>query len=189
MNNMNKNREDTMSLQEMRMTRSGTEHIHAAALQSDSMKEASNKISNERIETRFGVLQVAQTSPVHFPTGMLGLPTRSQFCIGEFPSERLNKRFKLLQSLEDHELSFITLPIEATNPIIQRADMDQAAKDLGIDLTQSQAYLVVTVHRNGNVVQLSVNARAPIFVHNLKRTAQQYVFPHSKYEIRHMISM
>lgn len=140
------------------------------------------------IETRFGKVQLYRRQPILFPTGLLGMPEKGQFCLTSFPSEKM-ARFKLLQSLDDLSLSFITLPLDVANPIIERADMEQAAKDLDIPIDQLAALVIVSVHREASGTKLSVNARAPIFMHASKRVAAQYVFPHSKYDIRRMITL
>lgn len=143
---------------------------------------------SEQIDTRFGRVTVYPKQPVIFPTGMLGMPDKMQFCLTNFPSEKMS-RFKLLQSLEDHQLSFITLPLGLKNPIIDRADMEMAARDLNIPLEHIAALLIVSVHREDGVVKLSANTRAPIIMHALKRTATQYVFHSSRYQIRQALTI
>ncbi len=145
-------------------------------------------VEGEAIDTRFGQVQLYRRQPIMFLNGLLGMPDKVQFCLTNFPSEKM-ARFKLLQSLEDHALSFITLPLDMTNPIIERGDMEQAAKDLDIPADQLAALLIVSVHREPGGTKLSVNARAPIFMHAAKRVATQYVFPHTKYDIRRMITL
>ena len=47
---------------------------------------------------------------------------------------------------------------------------------------------MVSVHRSPEKVTLSVNARAPIFIDTVRRSAVQYVFPGEQYQVRHAIS-
>jgi flagellar assembly factor FliW len=142
----------------------------------------------EAVETRFGQVTIYRKNPIIFPAGLLGMPDKMQFCLTNFPSAKLT-RFKLLQSLEDLSLSFITLPLDYDNPVVARADLEQAAKDLGLPGDQMATLLIVSVHREPGGVRLSVNARAPIFLHTTRRLATQHVFPHTKYDIRHMITI
>lgn len=142
----------------------------------------------EVIDTRFGKVTIYRKNPVIFPNGMLGMPDKFEYCITKLPSEKL-ARFKLLQSLDDLELSFITLPVEVNNPIIDKDDILAGCKDLDIRPDDLQLLLVVTVHRLPNAVRLSVNARAPIFINTPRRVASQYVFRNDKYQIQHMISV
>jgi flagellar assembly factor FliW len=125
---------------------------------------------------------------VVFPNGLLGFPDKFQYCLTTFPSQKLAK-FKLLQSLDDAELSFITLPLTPDNKIIAREDVDAACRDLDIPVQDLTLLLIVTVHRMGDHVRLSVNARAPLFIHAEKRIAAQYVFHNPKYDIQHMITL
>ena len=142
--------------------------------------------SGESIDTRFGKVTIYRKSPITFPNGMLGLPDKFQFCLTNFPSEKLS-RFKLLQSLEDNALSFITLPVEVDNALVERADIEQACRELDIALDNVAILFVVSVQRDANGTQLSVNARAPILMHVSRRLAAQYVFHNTKYLIRQPI--
>jgi len=166
---------------EMMMTGSGPAILPQSAPDKD-------KPETETIDTRFGKVSIYRKNPIIFTNGMLGLPDKFQFCLANFPSEKM-ARFKLLQSLDDDGLAFITLPLETSNPLFEAADLAQAAKDLDIPAEHFTILLIVSVHRDASGVKLSVNARAPIFVHAVKRTATQYVFSNNKYEIRHMISL
>ena len=164
---------------EMRMTGSGPAVMPQNLAQEPEI---------ETIDTRFGKVTISRVRPIVFVNGMLGMPDRHQFCLTNFPSEKL-ARFKLLQSLEETPLSFITLPVEIDNPVVERADLEQAAADLDIAANELLVLFIVTVHRDSSGVQLSVNARAPILVDTLKRLAVQFVFPNPKYDIRHMITV
>lgn len=169
-----------MNKQELRMTGTGPATIPPQAMQEPSGGEA--------IDTRFGRVTIYRKNPLIFPNGLLGMPDKFEYCLTSFPSEKL-ARFKLLQSLDDTELSFITLPVEMENNIIERRDIELACKDLDLPGDNLTLLLIVTVHRAGNTVRLSVNARAPIFIDTPRRIATQYVFHNNKYQIQHMITM
>lgn len=145
------------------------------------------KPETDVIDTRFGKVTVYRKNPILFPNGILGMPDRSEFCLTNFPSPKM-ARFKMLQSLEDDALSFITLPIDNNNPIFDAADLAQAAQELNIPAAELTVLLIVSVHRESSGVRLSVNARAPLLVNAMKRTAVQHVFASSKYNIRHMLA-
>lgn len=143
---------------------------------------------SEVVESRFGAVTVLRQNPIIFPNGMLGLPDKLQFCLTNMPSEKM-ARFKLLQSLEDSNLSFITFPVDVDNSLVERSDVEAAARDLDIPLEQLVLLFIVSVHRENGVVKLSVNARAPIVMHALRRTATQYVFHNAKYQIRQALTL
>ncbi len=142
----------------------------------------------EELDTRFGRIAVSPRQAIAFPNGMLGIPDKTNYCLTHFPSVKM-ARFKMLQSLDDTALSFITLPVDITNPIIERTDLEQAANDLNIPLNDLAVLLVVTVHRDSGAAKLSTNARAPILVHVSRRTAVQHVFPNTKYLIRQPLTV
>lgn len=140
----------------------------------------------EIIETRFGTVSVQKSKAIVFPAGILGMPDRYNFCVTEMPSEKL-QQFKLLQSLDDTGLSFITLPLGVDNPIIDRADIEEACTDLGFDAQETALLLIVSVHRSPQSVKLSVNARAPLIVDASRRMAVQHVFHNEKYKVQFVI--
>jgi flagellar assembly factor FliW len=170
---------------EFRMTGSGTAVLMQAAL--DVQQKEGQLPETELVETRFGKVTIYRRNPIVFPNGVLGMPDKFQFCLTDFPIEKL-ARFKLLQSIDDLQLSFITLPLEIDNTIIAREDLVQAAKDLELPVDQMAVLLIVSVHREAAGVKLSVNARAPILMNAPRRIAHQYVFGSSKYDIRHLVS-
>lgn len=143
---------------------------------------------SEEVESRFGRVTIRPDQSIHFPNGLLGIPERQNYCLTHFPLEKM-ARFKLLQSVEDHTLSFITLPVELKNPIVEQADLEHAARDLGLSLDDLAVLFVVTVHRESGAAKLSINARAPILMSVASRQAAQYVFPHTKYMIRQPLSL
>ncbi len=140
------------------------------------------------IDSRFGRITVHPSQAILFPTGLLGMPGKMNFCLARFPSEKY-ARFSILQSLEDHSLAFITLPLNLDNPIIDQEDIAQAAHDLALPLDDVLPLLIVSVHRETGTAKLSVNARAPLLVRVSLKLAAQYVFPHTKYEIRQPLSL
>ena len=149
---------------------------------------SSPESNSEELETRVGRVTINPNNPIFFPTGLLGIPDKHRFCLTHFPSEKM-ARFKLLQSLESEALSFITLPIDINNPIIERADIEQAAADLEMPLDDVAVLLIVTVHRESGVAKLSVNARAPLLMQASRRVAAQHVFSHTKYQIRQPLTV
>jgi len=146
------------------------------------------QLESEVVETRFGKVTINPAHPILFPNGLLGMPDKIKFCISALPTEKM-ARFKLMQSLDDKNLSFIVLPVDINNSIAEKADMETAARDLGIAPADMAVMFVVSVHRESSGVKLSVNARAPIIINSAKRLATQYVFHNAKYQIRHALTL
>lgn len=137
----------------------------------------------QEIDSRFGRITIFPHQAINFPAGLLGMPSKMQFCLARFPSEKM-ARFSILQSVNDPKLSFITLPVDVVNPILEHEDLALAARDLNLPLEDLVVLLIVSVHRETGVARLSVNARAPVLMRVSHRAAVQYVFPHAKYQIR-----
>lgn len=142
--------------------------------------------SVEVIKSRFGEISVDTGKALTFPRGLLGMPERFNFILANFPSPKM-QQFKLLQSLEDAALSFITLPTELQNSIVARADISAACRDLQINEQSLALLFIVSVHRTPEQVKLSVNARAPLLIDAERKTGIQYVFQNDDYKVQHML--
>ena len=128
--------------------------------------------------------------PTNFPcisNKPLPLAPSKNFALVDFPTEKLSQ-FKLLQCLDDKNLSFITLPLAVENQVVERGDIEKAATDIGMDSANMAILLIVSVHRTPTEVKISVNARAPLMVDVSSRHAMQYVFQHSRYKVQQPLS-
>lgn len=135
------------------------------------------------IESRFGKVTVSLKSAIHFPHGLLGLPQFNNYCLVEMPNPKLGS-FKLLQSLEDMDLSFAVLPIEPKNALIEPADIRECCEITGVEEKDLAMLLIVSVQRHiSGETKITTNLRAPIVVDANRKVAMQYVFPHNKYPI------
>ena len=142
----------------------------------------------EVIDTRFGKITLQKNSSITFARGLLGMPDKFHFFLTEFPSEKL-RRFKLLQSLDDYGLTFITLPLNLNNDIITADDLSHACKELKIAVENLVTLLIVSVQRLPGKTMISANARAPLLIDTSMRLAAQYVFPTDRYQVQHTIIM
>lgn len=140
----------------------------------------------ETIQSRFGEISIDVSRALTFPRGLLGMPDKSNFVLTNFTSQKM-EQFKLLQSLDELQLSFITLPIAINNPIIAVEDIRGAADDLQITYDDLVVLLIVSVHRSPDSVRLSVNSRAPLFLDVKQKFGMQYVFQNDAYKVQHML--
>ncbi|MDE3015898.1 MAG: flagellar assembly protein FliW [Pseudomonadota bacterium] len=140
----------------------------------------------EKIVSRFGEITVDAGKSLLFPRGLLGMPDKLRYALAKFPSARM-QQFTMLQSLDDHALSFITLPLELQNGILAVSDVQAACRDLQISEANLALLLIVTVHRGASQVRVSVNARAPLFIDAERRVGAQYVFLQDHYKVQHML--
>lgn len=142
----------------------------------------------ELIETRFGKIAIRRDAPLRFTQGLLGMPEKVNFCLLDFPVKKF-PQFRLLQSLDDDALSFITLPVDVENSIIDREDIEKALKDLSIPAKDLTILLIVSVHRGASDVKISVNARAPLMIDAHRREATQYVFQNNRYLVQQALTL
>lgn len=140
----------------------------------------------EVINSRFGEIMVDIERAVAFPNGLLGMPDKNHFVIANFNNQKM-QQFNILQSLDDLNLSFIVLPLEINNNIIETADIHGAADDLLINYDDLLVLLVVSVHRSPSKVRMSVNARAPLFIDVKRKFGTQYVLQDTSYKVQQML--
>jgi len=140
----------------------------------------------ETIKSRFGEITVDPSKAIVFPRGLLGMPDKFNFALTNFPNQKM-QQFMLLQSLDDHNLSFITLPLDMQNAIIQINDLKMACRELQVNEASVAPLLIVSVHRGLEGVKLSVNARAPLLIDANSKIGMQYVFQQDIYKVQHML--
>jgi flagellar assembly factor FliW len=151
------------------------------------MREDAPRNGVQEIETRFGKVIVNHDAPFFFEKGVLGMPEKRYFSLLDFPVKKFFQ-FKLLQCLDDHALSFIVMPLARQNPIIAEKDLLDAATDLDISPDALATYLIVNVYREMNMVRMSANARAPLFVNIRTHQAAQSVLRNNAYLVRHLLT-
>ena len=140
----------------------------------------------QTIQSRFGEISVDISKAITFSRGLLGMPDKANFVLTNFNSQKM-QQFKLLQSLDELQLSFITLPLDLDNNIIGVNDIRSAADDLRIAHSDLVVLLIVSVHRSPDSVKLSVNARAPLFLDVKNKIGTQYVFANDEYKVQHYL--
>ncbi len=140
-----------------------------------------------KIKSRFGEIEVNSKQAICFTHGLLGIPGTVNFCLTDLP-ESESDQFRLLQCLDDHDLSFIVVPSQYDNQLLKTHDIDEACKVLDIKQENLLILFIVSVHEKGKERRLSVNAKAPVLIDVDQKTATQYVLQNSTYQIQHMIS-
>ena len=113
------------------------------------------------IESRFGPLAISSNSTLKFPSGLLGFAEFSNYALALLDDERF-PQFKVLQSLDDHQLAFLVLPLDPEAGFIERGDLDAACNTLAIDYDNLAIMLVVTARKTHDGPRChSQPARAP----------------------------
>ena len=154
----------------------------------NKFSEASTGNDNKKlIQSRFGNVAVNLEKTIFFPSGLLGMPDKQYFCLADFPKKE-EIQFKVLQSLDDINLTFMVLPLPVSNALIDGSDIEDICNILGTTIDNITIILIASVHNTPNGKNISVNVRAPLIINLEEQAAAQYVFPSNKYKIRHMLS-
>lgn len=135
------------------------------------------------IETRFGALEFGASNSLFMPVGPLGFGDFRRFGLADLPKPA-SDRFKLLQSLDNHELGFIVTPIGLEDPRVTRADLEDAALSVGIPLESALFLLIVTLRAGDQGTVITANLRAPVVVDSKRMIARQVVMANSTYPIQ-----
>lgn len=135
------------------------------------------------VETRFGTLVFGPENSLFMPVGPLGFGNHHRFGLAELPNPGL-ARFRLLQCLEDTELSFIVTPLRAEDGLVAREDLEDAALSVGVAPEIAAFLLIVTIRPDGKGSRITANLRAPVVVDPHRAVARQVVMANSKYPIQ-----
>ncbi len=139
------------------------------------------------IETRFGTVEVNPENKLHFRSGLLGFGAATEFVLIDLENPKY-ELFRMLQCINDPSLSFIVFPPSLDSGLIDRSDIEAAAKAVKMNFEDLVILLLVTVRgQEDGSNSLSVNLRAPVLVDSVKFTGVQYVMPNEKYPVRFML--
>ena len=138
------------------------------------------------IETRYGRIEVSCDAIIGMPNGILGFAGHSSFALIDLPDGRLGQ-FRLLQSLQDPDLSFLVMPLDPGSGAIDRADLDEARRAAGAAAEDAAFLLIVTLRKEKDGIRVTANLRAPIVLDKARRIAGQYVLSNNRYSIRHAL--
>lgn len=135
--------------------------------------------------TRFGEIDISESSILHMPDGMLGFSMKKKFVLLEDQPDTL---LKWLQAVDDPALAFIVI-----NPMDFFVDYDVELSDEDVkflDLKDpSEAAIVTTVtvdNQNGHV---TTNLLGPVVINSRSLCAKQIVLQDEKYGTKHLIGV
>ena len=153
-------------------------------------KTTINKKNTTKINSRFGELEINLDKKINFPQGIIGLASYNQYVLADFPDQIMNnEQLKILQSIEDENISFIILPIgcdgnKLFGGMIDEQDIIEACNSLNFDYQQIALLLILNIKKKSeNYFENYVNLKAPIFIDVKKMEAAQYILRNNKYEI------
>lgn len=143
-------------------------------------------INTKKLETRFGIIHVDLNKNIFFPHGIIGLEENKNFIITDIPNQK-EADFKILQSLDEIDLSFVIMPYNIETKWIKIEDINKTASILAIDIEDLLIVFIATINNNKDKCSITLNIRAPIFINTKYNMAAQYVFSKSDYSIKYEI--
>ena len=138
------------------------------------------------MDTRFGLMEFSNEHAIYMPRGMMGFSDKKNFGLAQIPDPRM-ENFLFLQSLMEPELSFILMPMDLNNELIERRDIETVAESLSIEPGDVAVLSVVSIRNVGGTAQVSINLRAPVFIDVAERSAWQHVLSNGRYPIRYLL--
>jgi flagellar assembly factor FliW len=133
--------------------------------------------------TRFGALVLDPDRIIMFPRGLLGFAGQHHYMLTDIPGNAA--AFKLLQSIDDPDLSFVVLPLDRSEGPIAGRDLVAARGALAIDDAALAVLAIVTLRAHAARVDCTVNLRAPLLVDTARRLGYQHVLANDAYSLRH----
>lgn len=137
------------------------------------------------IITRFGELVIDESKVITFVDGLYGFEDHHQYFLTSVPD--WPDIFKLLQAVDDPQLSLIVLPLEATGGPIDADDFAQAYQALAFNQAATTVLGIVTMRADAENQMFTVNLKAPVLIDTDRRQGRQHVFASDKYRLRHPI--
>jgi flagellar assembly factor FliW len=138
------------------------------------------------IDTRFGRIAFRKDREITMPVGMLGFGHLRTYGLGDMPDPRF-KALKLLQSMQDPDVSFVVMPLEPQQSMITPDDAKEAFRVLSITPAEALIVLVVSPRNDNGQVRFSVNCRAPVIFDTRRLLGWQHVLGNARYQVRQPI--
>ena len=135
------------------------------------------------LPTRFGALALDPDRIIMFPRGLLGFADQHHYVLADIPGH--DAAFKLLQSIDDVDLSFVVLPLDRSEGPIAGPDLGAARAALAIEDAALAVLAIVTLRADAARVDFTVNLRAPLLIDTGRRLGYQHVLANDAYSLRH----
>lgn len=127
-----------------------------------------------------GEIEYAQKDIITFNKGLPGLNEFKKFILLDLQDY---EPFKLLQSLEDDEISLIvTSPYEFFKDYEFKLS-EETIKNLNIE-SPEQVNVITTVTLNSDVKKITTNLQGPIVINTSNNLGEQIILDNSKYKVK-----
>lgn len=139
----------------------------------------------KEIQTKtFGKMTIEDKQILHFPDGVIGFETQTNFA---FIEESEDTPFKWLQSLDDVELAFIVIQpiLFAPNykPVLSKEDFEQ----IGLSKIEETLLLVIVTIPNDNPEMMTANLQGPILINPITKVGKQFISRDENHPVRKLV--
>jgi flagellar assembly factor FliW len=138
------------------------------------------------LENRFGTFLVQEEDYLHFHEGLVGFSDYTHFALLPLPNAPAGSPFRLLQSLDDANLTFIIHTATLATTLLKERDALAVAVAFGIHPEQLVISHIATLRSEANAPKLTLNLRAPVFVDVASKTGFQHVLANPEYDLQYV---
>lgn len=133
--------------------------------------------------TRFGTLEVDESTLISMPGGMLGFEDCKRFLLLQ---HRAGSNFRWLQSVEEPAVAFVVVdPVtHFANYEVELSDRDVERLHL-MDAEDASVVVILTISSGGR--DISANLAAPMIINFRERIAAQVVLQSERYSTQHSL--
>lgn len=135
--------------------------------------------------SRFGEIEAAEESIIHFAAGIPAFEEEREFII--IPYEEDDSPYVFLQSVKTPELAFLmTMPL-AFFPDYEFTIDDEVETELGLTSPEEVLIYAILTLAGKEIRDLTANLMAPIVINAATRQAKQIVLDRSPYTTKHRL--
>lgn len=132
---------------------------------------------------QLGTVDYSEETIVEFAEGLPAFETQTRFVLVERTE---TAPILFLQSLDNAELCFLTVPVQAIQPDYELTSPIEDLRDLGIDATtQNEDMLCLAILTARADRPPTANLMAPVVIHRHTRRARQVIQTDSQYSFEH----
>ncbi len=131
---------------------------------------------------RFGTIDIPDEAIYTFPAGIPGFPDEKRFAVLKNGLD--NTQFSWLQSIQDGNLSFLTIDPNTAFVYYTVSLSDDDAVALQAEWPQQLQLLCIVTVPEGGLKQATANLKAPIVLNLATMLAAQVVLDNANYSIR-----
>jgi flagellar assembly factor FliW len=141
------------------------------------------------VQNRFGTFNFRDEQTITLQPGLVGFTEYERFAMAPMPDDGSKHNFRLLQSLDEANLTFIVYPTTYHNALIDEVDVNQLCHDYSIRAEDLVLLHVVTLRQDENgATIMSLNVKAPVVINAYKQKGVQHVLASNKYATQLMLT-